>query len=140
MVVKVKKLENEAKIPEYAHEGDAGMDFFALEKVTISPGQKALIRTGICIEIPHGYVGLFWDKSSIGIKNGIKVLGGVIDSGYRGEVQIGMINLSQEDYTFEKGHKVSQMIIQKVESPTIAHVEALDDSHRGIGGFGSSGK
>ncbi|MDD5165146.1 MAG: dUTP diphosphatase [Candidatus Pacebacteria bacterium] len=140
MQIKFKKLHPDAKIPAYAHPGDAGMDFFVLEKTVIKPGEHAAIKTGIAMEIPHGCVGLFWDKSGIAIKHSIKLLGGVIDAGYRGEVLIGMINLSDVEYIFEAGHKVSQMLIQKVEVPDVIEVDELSDSTRGEKGFGSTGK
>ncbi|MCK5026890.1 MAG: dUTP diphosphatase, partial [Candidatus Pacebacteria bacterium] len=95
---------------------------------------------GIAMEIPEGYVGLIWDKSGLAIKQGLKVLGGVIDSGYRGEVMVGMINLTNKTYTIAEGHKVAQMIIQKTEMVEIEEVEELSDAQRGDKGFGSSGK
>ncbi len=140
MQIKFKKLHPDAKAPQYAHHGDAGMDFFALEKTILKPGEHAAIKTGIAMEIPHGYVGLFWDKSGIAIKHGIKLLGGVIDAGYRGEILIGMMNLSAVEYVFEVGHKVSQMLIQKVEAPDIIEATELSDTSRGEKGFGSTGK
>ena len=97
------------------------------------------VRTGIAMEIPEGFVGLIWDKSSIGSK-GIKTLGGVIDAGYRGEIQVMVTNLGDTAYTFEHGHKVAQMIIQKVEFPEIVEVSELSESLRGEGAFGSTGK
>ncbi len=140
MQIKIKKLHLDAKRPTYANLGDAGMDFFALEKTILKPGEHAAVKTGISMEIPHGYVGLFWDKSGVSIKHGIKLLGGVIDAGYRGEILIGMINLTDVEYVFEAGHKVSQMLIQKVESPDVIEVDELSDSARGEKGFGSTGK
>jgi dUTP pyrophosphatase len=140
MKIKIKKLDPDAKIPSYAHPGDAGMDMFANETVTVEPGQSVKIRTGVAMEIPEGHVGLMWDKSGLSVNHGLKVLGGVIDSGYRGESLLGVINLSKVPYTFEKGHKVCQMLIQKVENPEIEEVEGLTDTSRGEGGFGSTGK
>jgi dUTP pyrophosphatase len=140
MNLKIKKVNPEAKLPEYAHEGDAGMDLFALENVTVLPGKIARVRSGVAMEIPEGYVGLCWDKSGLSMNNGIKVLAGVIDSSFRGELVMGVINLNDEPYTFEKGHKVMQMLVQKVESLEIIEVEDLKDSARGEKGFGSSGK
>jgi len=140
MKLKVKKLNEDAKIPNYATFDDAGMDLFAIEDVVIEAGKSAVIKTGISMEIPTGHVGLIWDKSGIGIKHNLKVMGGVIDSGYRGEIMIGMMNLSQKDYSFMKGDKVAQMIIQTKESPEIIEVEELKDSERGEGVFGSTGK
>ncbi|OHB15278.1 MAG: deoxyuridine 5'-triphosphate nucleotidohydrolase [Candidatus Zambryskibacteria bacterium RIFOXYC1_FULL_39_10] len=140
MKLKVKKLNSEAKLPAYNYHGDAGMDLFALETVRVEPGEIARIRSGIAVEIPEGCVGLCWDKSGKSINHGIKVLAGVIDSGFRGELVMGVINLSKESYTFEKGHKVMQMLIQKVEYVDIEEVENLSEAERGEHGFGSTGK
>ncbi|MFA7208896.1 MAG: dUTP diphosphatase [Parcubacteria group bacterium] len=139
MKIRIKKLETDAKIPQYAIAGDAGMDFFSLEDLELRPMERSACRTGIAMQIPDGYVGLIWDKSGIAIKSGIKVLGGVIDSGYRGEVKIGLVNLSQETYKIGKGDKIAQMLIQKVENPEVIEVGGLDETERGNGGFGSTG-
>lgn len=138
--IKIKKVDPRAKLPAYAHSGDAAMDLFALERTVLKPGQRLAVRTGISMEIPDGYAGLIWDKSGIAIKEGLRTLGGVIDAGYRGEILVGMINLSEKEYIFEPGHKVAQMMIQSVESPELAESEDLQDSKRGKGGFGSTGK
>ena len=140
MILKIKKLHKDATIPNYANEGDAGFDLFALQDIILKKGERFGVPTGIAMEIPEGYVGLIWDKSGLAIKNGMKTLGGVIDSTYRGEVLVGMINLSNVDYTFLKGHKVAQMIIQKKEFVDFEEVEELSDTARGEGGFGSTGK
>jgi len=116
------------------------MDMYSNETVTIAPGQTAKIKSGISMEIPEGFVGLIWDKSGLSTNHKIKSLGGVIDSGYRGESLYGLINLGSEPYTIEKGHKVVQMLIQKVERVEIVEVEELSDTSRGEGGFGSTGK
>jgi len=140
-IVKIKKLKPDAVLPSYAHPGDAGMDVYASEDVHIKKGERAKVPTGIAMEIPDGYVGLVWDKSGLSMNHGLKTLGGVIDAGYRGEVMIGVINLSDnQDYTVVKGHKVAQILIQKIESPTIQEVAELVDSSRGAKGFGSTGK
>lgn len=140
MELKIQKLHQNAQVPTYAHDGDAGMDLYAVEKVTVVPMERAQIPIGIALEIPNGYVGLVWDKSGLSHKHGIKTLGGVIDAGYRGEVQVGVVNLGHESYTFEAGHKVAQLLIQKVEHPHIVEVETLSDTSRGDGAFGSTGK
>lgn len=140
MKLKIKKMHPEAKLPSYAHPYDAGMDLFALEEVKIKPGETARIRSGVALEIPEGFVGLCWDKSGLSMKNGIKVLAGVIDSGFRGELVMGVINLGKEEYTFEKGHKVMQMLVQPVEIMEIIETEELSETSRGEGGFGSTGK
>ena len=120
MQLKIKKLHLDAIIPTYAHDGDAGMDLYATESVLVKGnGGRASVGTGLSFEIPGGYVGLIWEKSGLSHKRGLKTFGGVIDAGYRGEVNVGLINLSSEDYIFEKGHKVAQMLIQKIEHPEI---------------------
>ena len=136
----VKKLVADAKLPEYAHHGDAAFDLYIPETLTIKPGERVQIPTGVAMEIPYGYVGLIWDKSGLSHKYGLKTLGGVIDAGYRGEVKVGMINLGTEAYTFEKGHKIAQMIIQKREETLITEVSNIENSERGDAGFGSTGK
>lgn len=140
IILKVKRLYEDAKVPIYAHDGDAGLDFFAHETVLIKPGENKAIKTGIAVEIPEGYVGLVWDKSGLSINHKLKVLGGVIDSGFRGEVIMSLINLSDKEYIMEKGHKVAQMIIQKFESVVVDEVEKLTDTVRGENKFGSTGK
>jgi dUTP pyrophosphatase len=139
--LKIKKLNEDAKIPTYAHPGDAGLDLFALEETTIAVGDRTLIKTGIAMEIPDGFVGLIWDKSGLATKNGLKTMAGVVDSGYRGEVMVCLMNLSQQRYDFGAGDKIAQMIIQKKESFSVEEVEELDqNTSRGVGGFGSTGK
>ena len=140
MELKVKKLHPEAKLPTYAHHGDAGFDLYAIESVIVPVGARVLVSTGISMEIPNGYVGLIWDKGGLAMNHGLKNLGGVIDAGYRGEIKAGVVNLSENDYTITAGHKVAQMLIQKVERAEIKEVAELSDTSRGHGGFGSTGK
>lgn len=140
LVLKIKRLHTDAKIPSYAHPGDAGLDLYAADGVTIAPNERATISTGIAMEIPEGYVGLIWDKSGLSIKHGLKTLGGVVDSGYRGEVLVGITNLSETTYTIHKGEKVAQMIIQKKEVVLVEEVKELSETVRGERGFGSTGK
>lgn len=136
----VKKLSENIPDMKYAKDGDAGFDLYAKERTVLLPGLQAAVASGIALEIPQGYVGLIWDKSGLSIKNGLKTLGGVVDSGYRGEVMIGMINLSDKEYVFEAGDKVAQMLIQKFEKADFEFVESLGETERGSSGFGSSGK
>ena len=139
MTVRIKKLNEEAKLPEYAHQGDAGMDVFGLEEVVLQPGERAIVPTGVAMAVPEGHVALVWDKSGRAVKEGLTTMAGVIDSGYRGEVGIVMLNTSQEAVTIEKHQKVAQILIQPVVSPQLQEVEDLDDTSRGEGGFGSTG-
>lgn len=140
MKIKIKKLNPEAKIPKHAHYNDAGMDLFAIDAFEMSPNERKTIPVGIAVEIPDGYVGLIWDKSGLSHKYGLKTFGGVIDAGYRGEVCVGLMNLSNESFKFEKGHKVSQLLIQKIEHIEFEEATELNDTSRGEGGFGSTGK
>lgn len=138
--LKFKKLVSDAKPPSYSHPGDAGMDICASKEVAIKKGEAVKIPTGIAMEIPDGYVGLVWDKSGLSTNHGLKTLAGVIDSGYRGEIMIGLINLGKEDYMIEKYQKVAQILIQKIERGSFEEVGMLSDTSRGADGFGSTGK
>lgn len=140
LTLKIVRLDPTMQMPRYATEGDAAFDLPTAKDVTIAPGERALIPTGLKMEIPAGYVGLIWDKSGVSFKQGMKVLGGVIDASYRGEVMVSTINLSTSPVSFEKGHRVAQMIIQQREHAEIVEVTKLSDSERGAGGFGSTGK
>jgi len=140
MILKIKKLHPDAKIPKYAHHDDAGFDLYTPETILVKKGERFGVPTGLAMEIPEGYVGLIWDKGGVSIKGGIKTIAGVVDSTYRGEVIIGVINLSGGDYVFEKGHKVAQMIIQKKETVDFEEVNELSDTVRGDGKLGSTGK
>ena len=140
MNIQCKKIHNDAKVPEYAHAHDAGMDLFALEEVIVPRGEIRKIGTGIALEIPEGYVGLCFDKSGLSMNHGIKVLGGVIDAGYRGEIVVGVINLGSQDHVFKKHDKVTQLLIQPVIRGIIVETDELSDTDRGARGFGSTGK
>ncbi len=139
MKLQVVRLTESAKMPHFAHESDAGMDLFCSELVTISPQERVQIKTGIALAIPDGHVGLIWDKSGLSHRYGLKTVGGVIDAGYRGEILVGMVNLSDTAHTFSVGDKIAQMLIQKVEHPDIEEVFTLDETVRGAKGFGSTG-
>lgn len=136
--IKVKKITPSAKIPKSPRRGDAGIDIFSDENLIIKPNHRALVKTGISIEFPEGYVALVWDKSGIA-KNGLAKIGGVIDSTYRGEYKIMLHNISSKDYEIKTGEKIAQILIQPVINPVIQEVEELSDSIRGDGGFGSTG-
>lgn len=140
MKIKIKKLHQDAKIPFHAHADDAGMDLFTVEPFELEPGERKSVPLGIAIEIPEGYVGLIWDKSGLSHKFGIKNFGGVVDAGYRGEIHAGIMNLSDKFFSFEKGHKIAQLLIQKIEHVEFEEASELSDSIRGEGRFGSTGK
>jgi len=139
MKLKVKKMSQDAKLPLYGHKGDAGMDLFSSLEYVLQKGEVFAVPTGIQVEIPKGYVGLIWDKSGVSLKGGHR-LAGVVDAGYRGEVKVVMINWGQSPFFIEKGMKIAQLLIQAVEEAEIVEVEDLEDSSRGEGGFGSTGK
>lgn len=139
MNLKYTKAHPLGEILPHAHPTDAGLDLLSIEEIKLSPHTPVKVHTGVSIEIPDGYVGLIWDKSSIGAL-GVKTLGGVIDSDYRGEVIVTLINLTNEEIIFPPKKKVAQIIIQKYESMEPAITLKLEDSKsRGDGGFGSTG-
>lgn len=140
MKLKIKKLHPDAKLPTRAHSGDAGLDLYVYERISIKAGERKSIPLGIALEIPESYVGLIWDKSGLSHLHGLKNFGGVIDASYRGEIHVGIMNLSDKDFVFEKGHKIAQLLIQKVELPELIEAESLQETSRGGKAFGSSGK
>lgn len=139
MQLNVVAIDPEAKLPTRAHKTDAGLDLYSVEGFALNPGERRVARTGIALAIPDGYVGLIWDKSGVAANGGIKTMGGVVDSAYRGEVGVIMMNLSSSPYRVEKGDKVAQILIQKVETVDVCEVSGLDDTMRGADGFGSTG-
>ena len=133
--------EHDAKIPHYSHAGDSGMDLYSVEDCIIHPMERKLIRTGIRVEIPIGYEAQIRPKSGLAINHGITHLNtpGTIDSNYRGEIKIILINLGSEPYKVEKGKKVGQIVFSKVETAVLEETEELSQTSRGDGGFGSTG-
>lgn len=139
-IVKVKKLIKIAKLPTYARHGDAGLDVYSIEDVVLGAGERKAIKTGISCEIPSGYAFFVWDKSGLAVEFGIKTMAGVIDSGYRGEIRIVLLNTSQKPYKIKKGEKIAQLVLQKVEAAEIKESKELNNTERGEKGFGSTGK
>ena len=139
MQLKIKKLKSEAKLPTHGHPGDAGIDFYAIEEVVFPPHEQMRVHTGVAAEIPEGHVGLIWDKSSVSFNMGLKVMGGVIDAGYRGEIIMNLLNTRDNEVIIEKGQKIAQMIIQKFEHCDILEVDAIWETVRGKGKEGSTG-
>ena len=139
MILAIKKLDPEAKLPERAHAHDAGLDLFTLDGYILERHETKVLRTGIAMAIPEGCVGLIWDKSGLAAKDGLTCLGGVIDAGYRGEIMVTLANLGTEAYTITKHQKIAQILIQKVELLVVEEVADLDDTERGENGFGSTG-
>lgn len=140
--IKFVRLHPAAVIPTYAHPGDAGADLVSIETVEIQPGERTLVKTGLAIQIPIGYVGLVHPRSGLAIKQGLSVINtpGTIDAGYRGEIMVGLINHDRSTpITLEAGSRIAQLLIQKVEHATFELVAELDDSVRDVGGIGSTG-
>ena len=145
MELKIKKLKENAKIPQRATNGSAGMDLYACiaESVTLAPGQLTVIPTGIAIELPDNTCAAFlYARSGLGVKHGICLSNGVgvIDSDYRGEVCVGLCNVSDMPYTIEPQERIAQMVISPVIIPELTECDELDETERGAGGFGSTGK
>ena len=142
MKIKIKKLHEEAKLPSRASDSDAGYDLYSLKDGAICchDSRTALIKTGISVAIPKGYYGRIAPRSGLALRDGIGVLGGVVDSGYRGEIGVILINSGSQDFDFYKGDRVAQLIIEKCHDIEWEECDNLDDSDRGEGGFGSTGK
>lgn len=145
MEIKIKKLRENAKIPKRATSGSAGIDLYACidEPITLAPGQLAIVPTGIAIALPDNSCAAFlYARSGLGVKHGICLSNGVgvIDSDYRGEICAGLCNVSDKPYTIEPDERVCQMVIAPILTPDVVEVSELDDTDRGEGGFGSTGK
>ena len=138
MEIKVKKLHPEAKLPQRAHATDSGADLFALEHTVIAPHSSAKVRTGIAVELPEGTSGCIWGKSSVESK-GVKVMAGLVDAPYRGEILICMFNLTDTPFVFEKGQKAAQLVVLPTLYPSFKESQELSGTTRGEGGFGSTG-
>lgn len=149
-VVSIKLLSPDAKVPTRNLPGDAGMDLYSLEDIVIKPGQRLTVKTGISIAIPKGYAGLIWPRSGLAVKNGLDVLAGVIDSSYRGDLMVCLLNTSELIYyggtesstntiTLPAGSKIAQLLIQPIITPQLVVVDELEETERGSKGFGSSG-
>jgi dUTP pyrophosphatase len=143
MEFKVKRLRPDARLPVRSTPGSAGYDLSAClsGRVTLTPGEIVKIPTGIAIEIPPGTVALIFGRSGLGIKQGIAPANavGVVDSDYRGEVTVGLINHGREPYTIQPGERIAQILLMPVFTPLVAEVQSLSDTARGDGGFGSTG-
>jgi dUTP pyrophosphatase len=141
--LRVRRLREEATIPTRAHEGDAGLDLYAAESATIAPGERATVATGIAVWIPAGFAGLVLPRSGLAARHGIALVNapGLIDSGYRGEVKVLLLNTDRAD-TFEvsPGDRIAQLLLSPVTEARPVEVSELELSARGAGGFGSSGR
>ena len=138
----VVRLDPDLPLPAYAHPGDAGADLVTAVDVTLQPGERALVPTGIAMAVPEGYVALVHPRSGLAARHGLSIVNtpGTIDAGYRGEVKVLLVNLDPaEPIELRRGDRVAQLVIQRVEQAAFAEVEVLPESVRGGGGYGSTG-
>jgi dUTP pyrophosphatase len=141
MKIPVTRQDPTYSIPTHARDGDAGVDLAASVAVDIAPGERVLVPTGIAVAIPKGFAGFVLPRSGLAINHGVTVINspGLIDSGYRGELKVGLINHGDTHYAIAVGDRVAQLVILAVVSPEFVEVEELDSTSRGSGGFGSTG-
>jgi dUTP pyrophosphatase len=141
MKVLFRKIDPAARLPSYAHPGDAGMDLFSVEDVSLPPGGRALVHTGLVMQLPPDAEAQVRPRSGLALKHGVTVLNapGTIDAGYRGEVGVILINHGDVDFLVEKGMKIAQMVVSPVVRATIEETSVTDETDRGTGGFGSTG-
>ena len=142
MRLRVRRLDPSATLPTRAHPDDAGLDLYALEAAELAPGARAQVRTGIAIEVPEGHAGLVLPRSGLAARHGISLVNapGLIDSGYRGEVRVLLLNTDRVSaYAISAGDRIAQLVVVAVAPATVSEVSELSGSARGAGGFGSSG-
>ena len=141
--VLVQRLDPDIALPSYAHPGDAGLDLVTTVAAVVAPGERALLPTGIAIALPEGYAAFVHPRSGLAMRYGVSIVNapGTVDAGYRGEISVSVINLDpREAVTFERGDRIAQLVIQRVEYAVLHEVESLPGSDRAAGGFGSSGR
>jgi dUTP pyrophosphatase len=141
MRVPLVRLDPGLPVPERAHPGDAGADLYAREPVLLAPGERATVATGVAVAIPEGYAGLVAPRSGLAARLGVGVVNapGVVDAGYRGEVKVVLVNHGDEEVTLGRGERIAQLLVVPVSTVEFVEVEALPESARGDGGFGSTG-
>ena len=141
LTLKIHRINDKARIPEYAHPGDAGLDLFSVIDTYLNPGESKLISTGIAIELPEGTEAQIRPRSGLALKHQITLLNspGTIDEGYRGEIGVIMINHGKEAFHITEGMKIAQMVIQTVLRVNVEEADSLSTTERGSGGFGSTG-
>lgn len=141
MRIPLKRLDDGLPIPGHAHPGDGGVDLYAREPARLGAGQRAVVPTGIAVAIPDGFAGLVTPRSGLAARNGISVVNGpgLVDAGYRGEIQVVLVNLSTEVFEVERGDRIAQFVVIPVSVQEFVPVNELPDSTRGSAGFGSTG-
>ncbi len=142
LTVKLQQLDAGIEPPSYARDGDAGADLRSRVELTLAPGERALVPTGVAIALPEGYVGLVHPRSGLAAKHGITIVNapGTVDSGYRGELMVTLLNTdAAQEFTVGRGDRIAQLVVQRYEHAGFEVVAELPDSERGSGGFGSTG-
>ncbi len=142
MTLQVRRLDERAQLPSRAYPGDAGLDLYALDDGMLGPGERASIRTGVAVAIPDGQAGLVLPRSGLAVRHGIAIVNapGLIDSGYRGEIRVLLLNTDRAaSFAFSSGERIAQLVLVRIETPEVVEVDELATSERGAGGFGSSG-
>ena len=140
--VRVVRLDGGLPLPSYAHPGDAGADLMSTVEVTLQPGERALVPTGVALALPDGLVGLVHPRSGLAARHGLSIVNapGTIDAGYRGEIKVLLINLDPtEAVTLHRGDRVAQLVVQRFERVEFIEADTLDETTRGMGGYGSTG-
>lgn len=140
--IPLKRLDKELPLPKRVHIGDAGADLYSAETITLEPGQRALVGTGVALALPVGTVGLIHPRSGLAAKHGLSIVNtpGTVDAQYRGELKVCLVNTDRsEAFTVERGMRIAQLVVQRVELVDFVEVEALDETVRGDGGYGSTG-
>jgi dUTP pyrophosphatase len=141
--VPVVRLDPELPLPSYAHPGDAGADLRSSVEVHLGPGQRALVPTGVALALPEGYVGLVHPRSGLAARHGISIVNapGTIDAGYRGEIQVCLVNTDRgQGFTVHRGDRIAQLVVQRCEVVQFVETDDLGASERGVGGYGSTGE
>ncbi|HXU91615.1 MAG TPA: dUTP diphosphatase [Methylomirabilota bacterium] len=142
MRVDVQRLDPQLPLPAYARDGDAGLDLYAAETLTLEPGERAAVRTGIAVAIPRGCAGFVLPRSGLALRHGLSLVNtpGLIDAGYRGEIRVVLINHDRSArVSVARGERIAQLVIQRVEAAELVEVDTLSETSRGSGGFGSTG-
>jgi dUTP pyrophosphatase len=136
----IRRLRPEAQVPTKAYAGDAGIDLAACERVELGPGERALVSTGLAVAIPEGYAGYVQPRSGLAAKHGISIVNtpGLVDSGYRGELMVNLLNTDRERFVVEPGMRIAQLVVLPVPDVQLVEVDELPESERGARGFGSS--
>lgn len=142
MQVLISRLDPDVALPSYAHPGDAGADLVTTSDVRIAPGERVVVGTGVAVALPEGYAGFVHPRSGLAARTGLSIVNapGTIDSGYRGEIRVCLVNLDpREPIVLRRGDRIAQLVVQRVERADFVEVEQLDETVRGVGGYGSTG-